>query len=158
VCYVNRPAGLPKKELCFYDEVTGLYTHTDGETNLLGIDYDFTDVWDPNRYNRELDSEYAALALDALGHRFPVLCAAHLIRGVVGLYDFTPDGHPIVDGPLGLEGYYVAAGFGGAGFKSSPMTGLGMAELVLKGKAESVNLDFLSFSRFRDSDHWIGWD
>jgi glycine/D-amino acid oxidase-like deaminating enzyme len=157
VCYVNRPGGLPQKELCFYDEVTGLYTHTDGDTSLVGIDFDFTDVWDQNRYHRELDEEYAAMALEALGYRFPVLCAAEVVRGVVGLYDFTPDGHPIVDGPIGLEGYYVAAGFSGAGFKSSPMTGLGMAEIVLKGKAESVNLDFLSYSRFRDSDHWIGW-
>jgi len=158
VCYTNRPGGLPKNELAFYDEITGLYTHPDGDTNLVGIDFDFTDVWDPNRYRQGIDEEYVEMALDALVHRFPAMLATELVRGVVGLYDFTPDGHPIVDGPIGLEGYYVAAGFSGAGFKSSPMTGLGMAELVLKQKAESVNLDFLSFSRFRDSEHWIGWD
>jgi sarcosine oxidase subunit beta len=157
VCYTNRPGGWPKNELAFYDEITGLYTHPDGDSNLVGIDFDFTDVWDPNRYNRTIDPDYVDFALDALGHRFPALMASKLKRGVVGLYDFTPDGHPIVDGPIGLEGYYVAAGFSGAGFKSSPMTGLGMAEKVLKGNSESVSLDFLSFSRFRDSDHWLGW-
>jgi sarcosine oxidase subunit beta len=158
ICYINRPGGLPKVELAFYDEVTGLYTHPDGDRNLLGVDFNFDNVWDPNRYNEQIDEEYIDDALGALGHRFPVMCGAHVVQGVVGLYDFTPDGHPIIDGPIGLEGYYVAAGFSGCGFKSSPMTGLGLAELVYKGKPESVNLDFLSFSRFRDSDHWIGWD
>lgn len=157
VCYINRPGGLPKNELAFYDEVTGIYTHTDGDTSLLGIDFDFTDVWDPNRYNRTIDEDYVEMALGALAHRFPILGTAQLVRGVVGLYDFTPDGHPIVDGPIGLDGYYVAAGFSGAGFKSSPMMGLGLAELILKGKAETVNIDFVSFARYRDSDHWIGW-
>ena len=155
VCYTDRPQGFPKNELAFYDEVTGLYTHVDGDTNLVGIDYDFQDVWDPNRYNQKLDQTYIDSALDALEHRFPVLCASKVVRGVVGLYDFTPDGHPIIDGPIGgLKGYYVAAGFSGCGFKSSPMTGLGLAEMVLKGKAESVNLDFLSYSRFQSSEHW----
>jgi len=137
--------------------VTGIYTHTDGDTSLLGIDFDFTDVWDPNRYNRTIDEDYVEMALGALAHRFPILGTAQLVRGVVGLYDFTPDGHPIVDGPIGIDGYYVAAGFSGAGFKSSPMMGLGLAELILKGKAETVNIDFVSFARYRDSDHWIGW-
>lgn len=160
VCYVSRPNGLPKNELCFYDEVTGIYSLVAGDRCLLGIDYDFTDVWNPNRYNREIDGEYVEMALGALAYRFPLMGTAHLVEGVVGLYDFTPDGHPIIDGPdaLGLEGYFLAAGFSGAGFKSSPMTGLGLAEMILKGKPESVNLDFLSYSRFKDSDHWIGWE
>lgn len=158
VIYVSRPNGLPKNELCFYDEVTGIYTLVRGDRCLLGIDYNFTDVWDPNRYDRTVDEDYVNSALGAFGHRFPLMAAAQLVEGVVGLYDFTPDGHPIIDGPIGLDGYYVGAGFSGAGFKSSPMTGLGLAELVLKGQPESVNLDFLSYSRFRDSDHWIGWD
>lgn len=148
VCYMDRPGGLPRKELTFYDEVTGLYTHADGATNLVGIDWHFDRLWNPAAYDHELDEDYFQAAHRALAHRFPSLASARLVRGVVGLYDFTPDGHPIVDGPLGLEGYYVAAGFSGAGFKSSPALGLGMAELILEGRATSVNLDFLQLSRF----------
>lgn len=158
VCYTTRPAGLPKNELTFYDEVTGIYTHTDGDTNLLGIDYHFDEIWSPDQYDREIDPDYVEAALGALAHRFPVMGTAQVVRGVVGLYDFTPDGHPIIDGPIGLEGYFVAAGFSGAGFKSSPMHGLGIAELVLNGKATSIDHSFLSFSRFRDNDDWIGWE
>lgn len=148
IIFTDRPNGLPVNEIGFYDEITGLYTHPDGDTNLVGIDYDFNEIWNADRYDRQVDEEYVSTALDALGYRFPILCGARMVRGVVGLYDFTPDGHPIIDGSAGLEGYFVAAGFCGCGFKSSPMTGLGLAEMVYKGRPESVNLDFLSFARF----------
>ncbi|GMU51655.1 MAG: FAD-dependent oxidoreductase [Candidatus Xenobia bacterium] len=148
VTYMTRPGGLPRRELACYDEITGLYTHCDGDTNLVGIDWDFDPVYHPDSYDRELDADYLAAALEALTHRFPSLRSSQLVRGVVGLYDFTPDGHPVVDGPLGIEGYYVAAGFSGAGFKSAPALGLGMAELVLEGRASSVDLDFLRLARF----------
>jgi len=133
----------------FYDEVTGLYTHPDGTGSLLGIDWPFETVADPGAYDRELAPPYIATALAKLAHRFPGASAAKIVRGHVGLYDFTPDGQPIVDGPLGgITGYYVAAGFSGVGFKSSPATGLGMAELVLDGKATTVSIDHLRLARF----------
>jgi glycine/D-amino acid oxidase-like deaminating enzyme len=131
----------------FYDEVTGLYTHPDGGGSLVGIDWPFEHVT-ADAYDRELSPPYVAAALAKLAHRFPGAAGAAVVRGHVGLYDFTPDGQPIVDGPLGLAGYYVAAGFSGVGFKSSPATGLGMAELVLDGKATTVAIDHLRAARF----------
>jgi glycine/D-amino acid oxidase-like deaminating enzyme len=83
-----------------------------------------------------------------LGYRFPGLAAARFVRGVVGVYDFTPDGQPIVDGPLGVAGYYVAAGLNGKSFKSAPALGLGVAELVLDGAATSVDIAHLRLARF----------
>ena len=154
VCYTNRPGGLPRKEIAFYDEVTGLYSHTDGDSNLVGIDWYFEPVWSAETYDPKIDEDYVTAALGAISHRFPALGTSQVQRGVVGLYDFTPDGHPIVDGPLGLDGYYVAAGFSGAGFKAAPMTGLGMAELVLDGQTSSVDIDFLKLERFTNTDHW----
>jgi sarcosine oxidase, subunit beta len=147
-CYLDRPEGLPEREIGFYDEVTGLYTHPDGDTNLVGIDWPFEQVADPEHHARELDPEYLRGARWRLAHRFPRLRTSRLVRGVVGLYDFTPDGQPIVDGPLGLDGYYVAAGFSGIGFKSAPATGLAIAELVLDGRASSVDIAHLRLSRF----------
>ncbi|MBA2539836.1 MAG: FAD-binding oxidoreductase [Deltaproteobacteria bacterium] len=148
VTYLERPGGLPDVEIGFYDEVTGLYTHPDGATNLVGIDAPFAKVADPEDYKRELDPEYLEGVQRALARRLPKLAGAALVRGVVGLYDFTPVGQPIIDGPLGLAGYYVAAGFSGTGFKSAPATGLGLAELVLDGKAHSVDLSHLTLARF----------
>ena len=148
VCYMDRPAGLPRKELAFYDEVTGLYTHPDGDSNLVGLDWHFEPVFGPDYYDGEIDPEYLQAARAALSHRFPSMAQARPVNGVVGLYDFTPDGNPIVDGPVGIEGYYVMAGFSGAGFKSSPALGLGLAEKIVHGQPRTVNLDFLQLSRF----------
>lgn len=151
VCYLSRPNGLPDQEIGFYDEVTGLYTHADGDTNLVGIDAPFDTVADPEHYAREIDPAYVRAARSKLAHRFPALRTSQLVRGVVGLYDFTPDGQPIVDGPLGVTGYYVAAGFSGIGFKSAPATGLALAELVLDGRAASIDIEHLRLARFATS-------
>jgi sarcosine oxidase, subunit beta len=151
VGYLSRPNGLPGREIGFYDEVTGVYTHPAGDTNLVGRDRDapFEKVPDPDHYKRDIDGKWLARAAMALGYRFPALRESVLRRGVTGLYDFTPDAQPIVDGPIGgITGYYVAAGFSGVGFKSAPATGLGMAELVLDGRASSVDIAHLRLSRF----------
>ncbi len=148
VCYFDRPGGLPDREVGFYDEVTGLYTHPDGDTNLVGIDFPFEVITDPDDYREQLDVDYLVAATRALDKRWPTLAAgATLVRGVVGLYDFTPVGQPIID-RAGPDGYYVACGFSGTGFKSAPATGLGLAELVLDGNAHSVDLSHLTLARF----------
>ena len=152
--YVRRPAKVAPRVCGFYDEVSGVYTHPAGELDLLGWDrgHAFDDVPDPDNYKRDVDGKWVARAAMTLGYRFPALREARLERGVVGLYDFTPDGQPIVDGPIGgLTGYYLATGFSGVGFKSAPATGLGMAELVLDGNATSVSIDHLRFARFAKS-------
>lgn len=146
VSYFSRPGGLPRRELGFYDEVTGLYSHPDGQEMLVGLDWHFEPLYGPDRYDREVDPDYAQASQAALVRRFPSLAGSSWLRGVVGVYDFTPDGHPVVDRLL--EGLWVAAGFSGAGFKSAPALGLGLAEWVLHGAPRSVNLDFLKLERF----------
>ena len=148
VCYLTRPGGLPDREVGFYDEITGMYTHPDGDANLVGVDDPFDKLDGADDYKRELDDRYRDKAMRALAHRFPKLAeGATLARGVVGIYDFTPVGQPIIDRG-GLEGYFVAVGFSGTGFKSAPATGLGLAELILDGNAHSVDLSHLTLGRF----------
>ncbi len=148
VTYLSRPHGLPEREIGFYDEVTGLYTHPDGDTNLVGIDHPFAQLSSPDDYKRELDDDHLPRIKRALAHRLPRLADGELVRGVVGLYDFTPHGQPIIDRG-GVDNYFIAVGFSGVGFKSAPATGLGLAELVLDGKPSSVDLSHLTLERFR---------
>ncbi|MFN0246209.1 MAG: NAD(P)/FAD-dependent oxidoreductase [Kofleriaceae bacterium] len=151
VAWMNRPNGLPAREIGFYDEVTGVYTHPSGDLNLMGCDrhHPFSLVENPDDYNQDIDGKWLVKAAMAMGYRLPALREVAIQRGVTGLYDFTPDGQPILDGPIGgLEGYYLACGFSGVGFKSAPATGLGMAELVVRGAATSVDIGHLLLSRF----------
>jgi sarcosine oxidase subunit beta len=64
-----------------------------------------------------------------LGYRYPAAAGAPVDRAWAGLYDMTPDAHPII-GPLGGD-VYVAAGFSGHGFMQSPAVGRAVAEELL---------------------------
>ena len=79
------------------------------------------------------------------------------------LYVSTLPGGP-EDGSLGPLGsvYLVdprsgsvtllAAGFSGTGFKKSPAVGLGLAELIVDGRARAVDLHAFRYSRFAEGD------
>ncbi len=51
-----------------------------------------------------------------------------------GLYDMTPDAHPII-GWVG-DGVYAACGFSGHGFMQSPAVGRAVAQELLEGESE----------------------
>jgi sarcosine oxidase subunit beta len=65
-----------------------------------------------------------------LAHRYPAAAGVPVERAWAGLYDMTPDAHPII-GPL-RDDVYVAAGFSGHGFMQSPAVGRAVAEELLE--------------------------
>lgn len=81
----------------------------------------------------------------------PHLKDVRVIRQWAGLYDITPDAHPIIGGVVGLDGYYVATGFSGHGFMISPVTGELISELVL-GRRPSFPVERLGLERFERGD------
>src|SRR5438093_1102653 len=54
---------------------------------------------------------------ERLAHRYPAAAGAGIARAWAGLYDMTPDAHPII-GPV-ADGLYAACGFSGHGFMQS---------------------------------------
>jgi sarcosine oxidase, subunit beta len=72
--------------------------------------------------------------LARLAHRFPGAGETRIARAWAGLYDMTPDAHPII-GPVG-DGLYAACGFSGHGFMQSPAVGRAVAEELLRGESE----------------------
>jgi sarcosine oxidase subunit beta len=83
----------------------------------------------------------------------PAMAKATYLHGHAGLYDMTPDAHPII-GATGIDGLYLAAGFSGAGFKKGPAVGQCLAELIFDGQASTVDLHPFRLSRF-DDDGWM---
>jgi sarcosine oxidase subunit beta len=69
-----------------------------------------------------------------LAHRFPRAVEAPLVRAWAGLYDMTPDAHPII-GWVG-DGVYAACGFSGHGFMQSPAVGRAVAQELILGESE----------------------
>jgi glycine/D-amino acid oxidase-like deaminating enzyme len=69
-----------------------------------------------------------------LAHRYPAAAGAPVVRAWAGLYDMTPDAHPILDW-VG-DGVYAACGFSGHGFMQSPAVGRVVASELLSEEAE----------------------
>jgi sarcosine oxidase subunit beta len=82
-----------------------------------------------------------------VAHRYPSAAAAPITRAWAGLYDMTPDAHPII-GWVG-EGVYAACGFSGHGFMQSPAVGKAVAEELL-GRESSFDLSPYRLERFDD--------
>jgi sarcosine oxidase subunit beta len=85
--------------------------------------------------------------LQRLRYRYPPAAEATIERGWAGLYDMTPDGHPIL-GEV-ADGVYAACGFSGHGFMQSPAVGRALAEEIL-GLSPSLDLTPYRLDRFRD--------
>jgi sarcosine oxidase subunit beta len=67
--------------------------------------------------------------LARLAHRYPGAAGTTIERAWAGLYDMTPDAHPII-GWVG-DGVYAACGFSGHGFMQSPAVGEAAAAELL---------------------------
>ena len=77
----------------------------------------------------------------------PALARAVPRGGWAGIYDDTPDYHPILDQFAVCEGLYCAVGFSGHGFKLSPLIGQWMAQLILTGE-KPPDMEYFAFDRF----------
>jgi sarcosine oxidase, subunit beta len=82
-----------------------------------------------------------------LAHRFPPAADAAVFRAWAGLYDMTPDAHPVIG--WAADGVYVACGFSGHGFMQSPAVGCAVAHELLD-QPPPVDLAPYRLERFAD--------
>jgi len=71
-------------------------------------------------------------------------------RAWAGLYEMTPDHHPILGEAPGVPGFFLANGFSGHGVMHAPATGKILSDLILNGKTDLVDVSLLSLSRFAE--------
>jgi len=109
---------------------TGFHFRRRGERLVLAMS-DASPRWG---WETDVDETVFEDRLERLAHRFPPAAGATIERSWAGLYDMTPDAHPIV-GRID-DGVYAACGFSGHGFMQSPAVGRAMAQLILEGSTE----------------------
>ena len=80
-------------------------------------------------FEERVDESLLPDRLARLGHRYPPAGGTTIEQAWAGLYDMTPDAHPIM-GWAG-EGVYAACGFSGHGFMQSPAVGEAVAAELL---------------------------
>jgi sarcosine oxidase subunit beta len=96
-------------------------------------------------FETEVDESVFEDRLERLSRRFPPAVAGRIDGAWAGLYDMTPDAHPIVGRVA--DGVYAACGFSGHGFMQSPAVGRALAEEILDG-ASSFDLTPYRLERF----------
>ncbi|MER3438557.1 MAG: hypothetical protein C4346_13765, partial [Chloroflexota bacterium] len=154
IAIVHRPLDLDDPHFVYIDTAAGMFCRPWGPgRTLVGVaGGDQHDAVDPNQYDERNDPAYPAMAIAAISRRIPAMAGATYLHGHAGLYDMTPDAHPII-GSTGVDGLYLAAGFSGAGFKKGPAVGESLAELVVSGRSTTVDLSPFRLDRF-SSDAW----
>jgi sarcosine oxidase subunit beta len=128
------------------EEETGFHFRRRGDRLVLAMsDTEPRWGWDEAVDESVFDDRRARLA-----HRYPAAADAAIARGWAGLYDMTPDAHPIV-GRIG-DGVYAACGFSGHGFMQSPAVGRALTEEILDGES-TLDLSPYRLDRFeRESE------
>jgi sarcosine oxidase, subunit beta len=148
---VRCPAELAGHLSCI-DNLQGTYYRPDaGGLTIVGVPCQEWDL-DPDTASAGHRSEAAADAAQILTHRIPLMERAGLQKVYRAIDGYTPDRQAILDRAPEREGLYVATGFSGSGFKIAPAVGTCMAELILEGKARSVDIRAFRLSRFAEGE------
>ena len=118
------------------------------EGNRVLIAYSNPD--EPPGFNSAFDPDFPLRIAEHVDARFPAVGEAGLDirRSWAGLYEVTPDHHAIIGPVPGVPGFFVVAGFSGHGVMHAPAAGRAVAEMIVHGRSESVNVAALSIERF----------
>jgi sarcosine oxidase subunit beta len=132
---------LPDELPMVIEAETGFHFRRRGERLVLAM----TDPEPRWTFETAVDESVFDDRLERLARRYPPAADATIANAWAGLYDMTPDAHPIV-GRI-ADGVYAACGFSGHGFMQSPAVGRAVAELVLRGES-SIDLTPYALERF----------
>jgi sarcosine oxidase subunit beta len=127
------------------DFAQSLYFHREGQGLLTGM----SNANEKPGFDQNVDDAFELVNMEAAIARMPLLEKAGLASHWAGLYEVTPDAHPIY-GPTPVEGFYIVTGFSGHGFMHGPVSGKLMAEIILDGKSRTVDVSMLDLERFEE--------
>jgi glycine/D-amino acid oxidase-like deaminating enzyme len=145
--YVSLPESVASWLPTVIDDINELYFRREGASlALVGLE-------DGNRIDDRADDESRSDAqlvekiVDRLCRRVPAFADAEFHTAHGGTDGISADQHPII-GRHGPEGLVLQCGMSGTGFKIAPAVGLAVSELVLDGKARSIDISPFDPGRF----------
>jgi sarcosine oxidase subunit beta len=143
--YVTHPfAQAPADHLMVIDFSTTFYFHRESGGVLMGMG----DPAEPSSFNRSVDPDFLERVLAVGLRRYPALAEAAINRAWAGLYEMSPDAHPILGRVESPAGFYLANGFSGHGFQHAPVVGKLLAEEITLGAARTLDIAPLRLDRF----------
>jgi sarcosine oxidase subunit beta len=127
------------------DFAQSLYFHREGNGLLIGM----SNANEKPGLDQNVDEEFELTNMEAAAARLPLMEQAGRVSHWAGLYEVTPDAHPIF-GKTPVDGLLVVAGFSGHGFMHGPVAGKLMTELILDGSYKTVDVTALDLARFEE--------
>jgi len=136
------------------DFAQSLYFHREGPAILTGM----SNPGEIVSFDQSLDQDWELVHMEAAIKRLPILEQAGLASHWAGLYENSPDAHPILGRIPEVDGFYCIGGFSGHGFQHGPACGLLLAEDILDGAAHTLDISQLDLARFREGREIIEYN
>jgi sarcosine oxidase, subunit beta len=140
--------GFPHTAPMIVDMSNGFHFRPEGRGFLLA----WNDPEETSGFKTDFDPGFVEKILTRAADRVP--CFANLPvnpkRAWAGLYEMTPDHHPILGEAPEVPGFFLANGFSGHGVMHAPATGKILSDLILTGKTDLIDASSLSLTRFAE--------
>jgi len=137
--------GIPDDFPFVIDFGQSLYFHRSGEGLLIGM----SNPEQAPGFDQNVDDDFEFVNLEAAISRMPLLEHASRAAHWAGLYEVTPDAHPVFGG-CHVKGFTMCTGFSGHGFMHGPVAGKLMSEFIVDGKFSTVDVSMLDLARFKE--------
>jgi sarcosine oxidase subunit beta len=152
--------GLPRDRTADFpiviDDIGGVYFRPEGrDLMLVGLEAGNEVGGSPDRPMTGARGETTEELIEALCRRLPWMSAGTLRTAHGGQDGITPDQRAIL-GQSGPDGFYLDCGFSGTGFKTAPAVGKCMSELILDGRATTVDISAYGLARFAEGRPLVG--
>ena len=120
----------------------------------LGFLLAWNDPEETPGFKTDFDPAFVEKILTRAANRVP--CFENLPvnpkRAWAGLYEMTPDHHPVLGPAAEVPGFFLANGFSGHGVMHAPATGKIVSDLILCGKSDLVDTRVLRLERFAEGE------
>ena len=153
--FVVRPRQIGPGHPAVIDDANDMYFRPEGSLTLVGLEDGNPIGESPDGDTDHAEKGFVERGIDRICRRIPIMENGGLHSAHGGYDGITPDQHPML-GPAGPDGFYLDCGFSGTGFKISPAVGLCMSELILDGKAKTVDLSIFAPQRFAEAHLIVG--
>jgi sarcosine oxidase subunit beta len=155
VVHVRRPQAVEDHPTVIDSSLRMYFRPDSGRLTLLALEDDSRIGESPEAELGYVAKDFVERAIERICMRIPAMEQGSLHSSHVGRDGLTLDQRAII-GQAGPQGFYLVTGFSGTGFKLSPAIGLCVSELILDGKAKSVDITGFDPMRFERGEYLKG--
>jgi sarcosine oxidase subunit beta len=116
----------------------------------LGFLLAWNDPEETTGYKTDFEPTFIEKILERAANRVPCFenVAVNPKKAWAGLYEMTPDHHPILGPVPEVPGFFCANGFSGHGVMHAPATGKVLSDLIVRGETDLIDSSLLNLQRF----------